>query len=97
MNQTPVIIGKKDDGFCASFESFAYLNLGYEDYKELGPGEIVFMTPDGVETVSPAGKEMKICSFLWVYYGYPTSCYEGVNVEQMRYNCGRISVTTSLI
>lgn len=90
VGRTPVIIGKKDDGFCASFESFAYLNLGYEDYKELGPGEIVFMTPDGVETVSPAGKEMKICSFLWVYYGYPTSCYEGVNVEQMRYNCGRL-------
>lgn len=90
VGRTPVIIGKKDDGFCASFESFAYLNLGYEDYKELGPGEIVFMTPDGVETVSPAGKEMKICSFLWVYYGYPTSCYEGVNVEQMRYNCGKL-------
>ena len=90
VGRTPVIIGKKDDGFCASFESFAYLNLGYEDYKELGPREIVFMTPDGVETVSPAGKEMKICSFLWVYYGYPTSCYEGVNVEQMRYECGRL-------
>lgn len=90
VGRTPVIIGKKDDGFCASFESFAYLNLGYEDYKELGPGEIVFITPDGVETVSPAGKEMKICSFLWVYYGYPTSCYEGVNVEQMRYECGRL-------
>ena len=90
VGRTPVIIGKKDDGFCASFESFAYLNLGYEDYKELGPGEIVFMTPDGVETVSPAGKEMKICSFMWVYYGYPTSCYEGVNVEQMRYECGRL-------
>lgn len=90
VGRTPVIIGKKGDGFCASFESFAYLNLGYEDYKELGPGEIVFMTPDGVETVSPAGKEMKICSFLWVYYGYPTSCYEGVNVEQMRYECGRL-------
>lgn len=90
VGRTPVIIGKKDGAFCASFESFAYLNLGYEDYKELGPGEIVFITPDGVETVSPAGKEMKICSFLWVYYGYPTSCYEGVNVEQMRYECGRL-------
>lgn len=90
VGRTPVIIGKKDGAFCASFESFAYLNLGYEDYKELGPGEIVFITPDGVETVSPASKEMKICSFLWVYYGYPTSCYEGVNVEQMRYECGRL-------
>lgn len=90
LGRTPVIIGKKENAFCASFESFAYLNLGYEDYKELGPGEIVFMTPDGVETVSAPRKEMKICSFLWVYYGYPTSCYEGVNVEQMRYDCGRL-------
>lgn len=90
LGRTPVIIGKKENAFCASFESFAYLNLGYEDYKELGPGEIVFMTPDGVETVSAPRKEMKICSFLWVYYGYPTSCYEGVNVEEMRYNCGRL-------
>ncbi len=90
LGRTPVIIGKKDNAFCASFESFAYLNLGYEDYKELGPAEIVFMTPEGVETVSPAKKQMKICSFLWVYYGYPTSCYEGVNVEQMRYECGRM-------
>lgn len=90
LGRTPVIIGKKDGAYCASFESFAYLNLGYKDCKELGPAEIVFMTPEGVETVSPAGKEMKICSFLWVYYGYPTSCYEGVNVEQMRYECGRL-------
>ena len=90
LGRTPVIIGKKENAFCASFESFAYLNLGYEDYKELGPGEIVFMTPDGVETVSAPRKEMKICSFLWVYYGYPTSCYEGVNVEQMRYDCGKL-------
>lgn len=90
LGRTPVIIGKKDGAYCASFESFAYLNLGYEDCKELGSAEIVFMTPEGVETVSPAGKEMKICSFLWVYYGYPTSCYEGVNVEQMRYECGRL-------
>ena len=90
LGRTPIILGKKDGAYCASFESFAYLNLGYEDYKELGPAEIVFITPDGVETVNPAGNEMKICSFLWVYYGYPTSCYEGVNVEQMRYNCGRL-------
>lgn len=90
LGRTPVIIGKNDNGYCASFESFAYLNLGYTDYKELGPAEIVFMTPEGVETVSPAGKEMKICSFLWVYYGYPTSCYEGVNVETMRYECGKL-------
>ena len=88
LGRTPIIIGKNDDGFCASFESFAYLNLGYSDYKNLGPGEIVYMTPDEVKTVSPAGEEMKICSFLWVYYGYPSSCYEGINVENMRYRCG---------
>lgn len=90
LGRTPVIIGKKEDAFCASFESFAYLNLGYQDYKELEPGEIVFFTADSCETVSEPGKEMKICSFLWVYYGYPTSCYEGVNVEKMRYECGRL-------
>ena len=90
LGRTPVIIGRKEGAFCASFESFAYLNLGYTDYKELGPAEIVFITPEGVETVSAPGKEMKICSFLWVYYGYPTSCYEGVNVEDMRYECGRL-------
>ena len=88
LGRTPLILGKKDDAICASFENFAYFNLGYHDYKELGPSEIVFFTPDGVETVSPAKNEMKICSFLWVYYGYPTSSYEGINVEQMRYNCG---------
>lgn len=90
MGRTPIIIGKNDDGFCASFESFAYLNLGYTDYKNLGPGEIVFITPESVETVSPAGEEMKICTFLWIYYGYPTSCYEGINVENMRYRCGEM-------
>ena len=90
LGRTPVIIGKKENAFCASFESFAYLNLGYQDYKELGPGEIVYMTPDSVETVKEPGEEMKICSFLWVYYGYPTSTYEGVNVEKMRYECGRM-------
>lgn len=86
--RTPVVVGKKEDGYCVSFESFAYINLGYTDYKELGPAEIVFVTPESVETVAPAGQEMKICSFLWVYYGYPTSGYEGVNVEAMRYKCG---------
>ena len=90
MGRTPLVIGKKKDAFCASFESSAYINLGYVDYKELGPGEIVYMTPESVETVSPPGKEMKICSFLWVYYGYPTSTYEGVNVEEMRYHCGKM-------
>lgn len=88
LGRTPLIIGKRDDGYCASFESFAYQNLGYSDAYELGPNEIVYITADGYETVSPAGKEMKICAFLWTYYGYPTSTYEGVNVEAMRYRCG---------
>lgn len=88
LGRTPVVIGKKADAFCASFESFAYLNLGYTDYRELGPSEVVFITADSCETVLPASEKMKICTFLWVYYGYTTSSYEGVNVEQMRYNCG---------
>ena len=73
---------------CASFESFAYLNLGYHDERELGPGEIVFLTPREVSVKRPPRDEMKICAFLWTYYGYPTSAYEGVNVEEMRYKCG---------
>lgn len=88
MGRTPLVIGKKEDTYCASFESFAYVNLGYTDYKELGPAEIVFIGHDGVKTVGEPQKKMKICSFLWVYYGYPTSSYEGLNVEKMRYNCG---------
>ncbi len=86
--RTPLFVGKREDGYCVSFESFAYINLGFSDYKELGPAEIVHITADSVETVSPPGEEMKICSFMWVYYGYPTSTYEGVNVEEMRYKCG---------
>jgi amidophosphoribosyltransferase len=88
MGRTPLAIGKKDDGYCVSFESFAYLNLGYADHKELGPGEIVHMTADGVSVLSPPFEELKICSFLWIYFGYPTSSYEGQNVEMVRYNCG---------
>lgn len=88
LGRTPVIIGKKEDAYCVTFESFAYLNLGYEDDRELGPGEIAVVTPEGVKTLAGPGKDMKICTFLWVYYGYPSSSYEGVNVEQMRYNCG---------
>ncbi len=90
LGRTPIILGKKEDAYCVSFESFAFLNLGYTQCKELGPAEIVFITPDGYKTVSEPRKEMKICSFLWSYYGYPTSTYEGINVEQMRYNCGRL-------
>lgn len=87
--RTPLQIGKKESGFCLSFESHAYINLGYKDYKELGPAEIVFVIPEKVEVLQKPGKQMKICTFLWIYYGYPTACYEGVNVEEMRYNCGR--------
>ncbi len=88
LGRTPIIIGKKDDAFCATFESTAYLNLGYTQYKELGPGEIVVMTPDKVTTLAEPGKDMKICTFLWIYYGYPSSSYEGISVEKMRYKCG---------
>lgn len=88
MGRTPLVIGYKENAYCLSFESHAYINLGYSDYKELGPGEIVFVTPESVTTLVEAGEKMKICSFLWVYYGYPTSGYEGVNVEEMRYRCG---------
>lgn len=88
VGRTPLVIGKKAEGFCASFEAFAYLNLGYDHYKELGPGEICIMTPDGVTTLAAPGKKMRICTFLWVYYGYPASSYEGVSVEGMRVRCG---------
>ena len=88
LGRTPVVIGKKDSACCVSFESFAYLNLGYQDERELGPGEIAVITPEGCRTLVAPGNEMKICTFLWIYYGYPSSSYEGVNVEQMRYNCG---------
>ena len=90
LGRTPIIIGKKDGAICATFENFAYLNLGYTYYKDLGPAEIVFFTPESCQTVSPPGNEMKICSFLWVYYGYPSSTYEGINVETMRYKCGEL-------
>jgi len=86
--RTPIVVGRKDDGHCVSFEDFVFYSLGYEKEKELGAGEIVYITPESVETVSAPKKDMKVCSFLWVYYGYPTSSYEGVNVEEMRYKCG---------
>ena len=86
--RTPIAIGHKKEAFCASFENFAYKNLGYKDYKELGPGEIAVLTDKSCVTLVNPKKEMKICTFLWVYYGYPSSSYEGVSVEKMRYNCG---------
>lgn len=89
MGRTPVVVGKKEDGYCLTFESFAYLNLGYTDERELGPGEIVIMTPEEIRTLVKPGEDMKICTFLWVYYGYPSSSYEGISVEKMRYNCGK--------
>ena len=90
MGRLPVILGKNEDGYCAAFESFAYKKLGYSDYKELGPGEIVEITAEGVTQLSPPNKEMRVCSFLWSYYGYSTSSYEGINVEIMRYKNGEI-------
>ncbi|MBF0579554.1 amidophosphoribosyltransferase [Erysipelotrichaceae bacterium RD49] len=90
--RTPIVLGKKEDGdgYCCAFESHSFLNLGYKPYGELGPGEIVEITPDQVQVLKKPGEEMKICSFLWVYYGYPTSTYEGINVEQMRNRCGNL-------
>lgn len=87
--RTPVVVGKKEDAFCVSFENFAYKNLGYTDYKELGPGEIAVLTDKSCVTLVNPNKDMKICTFLWVYYGYPSSSYEGTSVENMRYQCGK--------
>ena len=90
MGRLPIQIGKNDNGCCVSFESFAYKKLDYDFYKELGPAEIVEITADDVKVLSPAKKEMRICAFLWSYYGYSTSDYEGINVETMRYRNGMI-------
>lgn len=90
LGRLPVLIGQNDEGCCVSFESFAYHKLGYIDAYELGPGEVVKVTARGWETLAPAGDKMKICAFLWTYYGYPNSNYEGVNVEVMRYRNGEI-------
>ena len=90
LGRLPVLVGQNGNGCCVSFESFAYQKLGYHDAYELGPREIVKVTADGVESLSPAGEEMRICAFLWTYYGYPNSNYEGVNVEVMRYRNGEI-------
>lgn len=87
--RTPIIIGKKDDAYCATFESSAYLNLGYHYVCDLGPGEIVSITASDLVHEKEPNKKMKMCSFLWTYYGYPTATYEGINVETMRYECGR--------
>ena len=90
LGRLPVLVGRNEDGCCVSFESFAYHKLGYVDEHELGPREIVRLTADGWETLSPPGEEMRICAFLWTYYGYPNSNYEGKNVELMRYRNGEL-------
>ena len=90
LGRLPVLVGQNEEGCCVSFESFAYQKLGYQTAYELGPQEIVRITADGVEALSPAGDKMRICAFLWTYYGYPNSNYEGVNVEVMRYRNGEI-------
>ncbi len=90
VGRLPVLVGRGENGYCVSFESFAYHKLGYEDAYELGPREIVQIRSDGYEVLSPPGEQMKICAFLWSYYGYPNSNYEGVNVELMRYRNGAI-------
>lgn len=97
LGRTPVHIGKREDGYCVSFESFAFHKLDYEDYKELAPGEIVKITPDGVEVLKEGNGKMKICAFLWTYYGYPNSNYEGVNVEIMRYRNGEIMARDEIV
>ena len=87
--RTPVVIAKKEDAYCVTFETSAFINLGYHHVKDLGAGEIVFISSEGHEVLKEANKDMRMCSFLWVYYGYPTSTYEGMNVEVMRNNCGK--------
>ena len=86
--RTPISIGKNDKGYVCASESSSFDNLGYEFVRDLGPGEIVQLTADGVRQVAPAGKRKQVCSFLWVYYGYPSAWYEGINVEDCRYRCG---------
>ena len=90
LGRLPVLIGRRESDYCVSFESFAYMKLGFEDEKELGPGEVVEISAAGIRQLAPPGKKMKICAFLWSYYGYPTSVYEGINVETMRYRNGAI-------
>jgi len=88
LGRTPIILGKKENGYAASFETCAFSNLDYEIEKYLGPGEIVKITADGYEQIRQPNEKMQVCSFLWVYYGYPPSFYEGINVDESRYRCG---------
>jgi len=86
--RTPVVIGKKDGAFAAALETCAFPNLGFETVKYVGPGEVVLVTEEGYEQTAPPGAKLRICSFLWVYYGFPASSYEGINVEVVRNRCG---------
>ncbi len=88
LGRTPIIIGKRDNAFAVSSESSAFSNLGFEVDHFMGPGEIIRITSTGYEQMQPPGDELQVCSFLWVYYGYPASTYEGINTEKVRYNCG---------
>jgi amidophosphoribosyltransferase len=88
LGRTPVVIGNKADTYAVATESCSFFNLGFETFRDLGPGEIVRVTADGVEILKKPGEKMQICAFLWVYYGYPPSFYEGINVEECRYRCG---------
>ena len=97
VGRLPILVGKDDDGFCVSFESFAFQKLGYTKEYELGPAEIVRITADRIEPLAPAASRMKICAFLWSYYGYPNSNYEGVNVEVMRYRNGEIMARDEIV
>lgn len=92
----PIIIGRREDGYCCTFESFAFQKLGYETYRELLPGEIVKITADGCEVLAEGHTDMKFCTFLWTYYGYPNSVYEGVTVETMRTRNGEIMAETDI-
>ena len=96
VGRLPVLVGQNDNGLCVSFESFAYNKLAYKDYYELGPGEVVRITPDGLQQLAAPGEKMKICAFLWTYYGYPNSNYEGRNVEVMRCRNGEIMAREEL-
>ena len=96
LGRMPVLIGKDADGYAVTFESYAYQKLGYDDERELGPGEIVEISPDGITQLAAPGKKKKICAFLWSYYGYPTATYEGVNVEVMRYRNGEIMAAADM-
>ncbi len=89
LGRTPLILGKKDSGYAVTSETCAFSNLGYTVDKELGPGEVVFITTEGYEQRIPPGEKMQVCAFLWIYYGYPASAYQGLSVEAVRYRCGR--------